>query len=347
MSLGSYYSVPYADTTPVGGRRDSSPALLNTSRSMRTGRVLLMFALSCSITNLIQGFKRFGAAPRVSRTRRHTMLRPDQAHGFDPPPFAKNFFNEDSIPTHRLRLANLPTPVQCVVGGARDGILARLRELNIELYIKRDDATGGAELGGNKVRKLELLLCDAIVKECDSVVTIGGEQSNHCRATAAASRILNLSPHLILRTRRADAIERNEEDIGYTGNVLFDRMVGSTIYTCTPGEYGRLGSNKLVASVCDHLEKEGFAPYAIPVGGSNALGTWGYISAVEELMNQLESIQAEDSDFNFGHVVFATGSGGTAAGIALGLSLAYGADAHPAAEGKEAPVCHGIGVCDR
>ena len=179
------------------------------------------------------------------------------------------------------------------------------------------------------------------------MVTIGGEQSNHCRATAAASRMLNLSPHLILRTRRADAVQRNEDGIGHTGNVLFDRMVGSTIYTCTPGEYGRLGSDQLVRSVCEHLQTKGFTPYAIPVGGSNALGTWGYISAVDELMQQVESIQSEDSGFNFDHVVFASGSGGTAAGIALGLSLAHGADGHPAAESKVAPLCTGIGVCDR
>lgn len=314
----------------------------------RHRRALLMIVLSCSITNWIQGFKKLEGrtASRLSRRHMHHMLRPDTLHRYEPPSFAKNFFDEGAMPTHRLRLANLPTPVHRVIGGAQDGILARLKELNIKLYIKRDDATGGAELGGNKVRKLEMLMCDAIAKRCDSVVTIGGEQSNHCRATAAASRMMNLSPHLILRTRRADAIERNNEGMGYTGNVLFDRMVGSTIYTCTPGEYGRLGSNTLVGSVCDHLESNGFNPNAIPVGGSNALGTWGYISAVEELMHQLETIQSDDSDFNFGHVVFATGSGGTAAGIALGLSLAHGADAHPAAEGKEAPTCHGIGVCD-
>ena len=75
------------------------------------------------------------------------MLRPNTLHRYEPPSFAKNFFDEDAKPTHRLRLANLPTPVHRVVGGARDGILARLNELNIELFIKRDDATGGAEVG--------------------------------------------------------------------------------------------------------------------------------------------------------------------------------------------------------
>ena len=218
------------------------------------------------------------------------------------------------------------------------GILSRLSELNIRLCIKRDDATGGAELGGNKVRKLEFLLADALAKGCDSVVTIGGEQSNHCRATAAArcvfcsctcrrrwdlyhsmiragknwcfskltcqihvtslsnvrvSRMVGLSPHLILRTQRADAINSTTDDMGWTGNILFDWMVGSTIYTCMPGEYGRLGSNTLVNGVCDYIQfseksSNHSYPYPIPVGGSNGIGTWGYINAVDKLMNQLE-----------------------------------------------------------
>ncbi len=100
----------------------------------------------------------------------------------------------------RIRLANLPTPIHRIknVGSSSshdtnanngdddDGILSRLRDLNVEFYVKRDDATGGTELGGNKVRKLEFLLADALASGCDSIVTIGGEQSNHCRATAAA-----------------------------------------------------------------------------------------------------------------------------------------------------------------
>ena len=204
--------------------------------------------------------------------------------------------------------------------------------------------TGGTELGGNKVRKLEFLLADALAnKDCDSIVTIGGEQSNHCRATAAASRMVGLEPHLILRTRRADAIHTNEnEEIGWVGNVLFDRMVGSTIYTCTPGEYGRLGSNQLVDSVCEYLKTEQkLNPYGIPVGGSNALGSWGYINGVDELMQQIEQIRhSDDSDFALDHVVFATGSGGTATGIAVGLSLAYGS------VDQTCPEVHAVGVCD-
>jgi hypothetical protein len=127
-------------------------------------------------------------------------LRPvDTAHPYHPPTWTDGRLN--NVPRHRLHLANLPTPIHRIgqprklgdesgsVGGTN---LSRLQELNITLYIKRDDATGGVELGGNKVRKLEFLLADALAKGCDSVVTIGGEQSNHCRATAAARSVVSL-----------------------------------------------------------------------------------------------------------------------------------------------------------
>lgn len=119
--------------------------------------------------------------------------------------------------------------------------------------------TGGPELGGNKVRKLEFLLADALGRGCDSIVTIGGEQSNHCRATACAARLVGLHPHLILRNSRASSrsmpthpvdssspihstkhgqntFHDDDVSLGLQGNILFDRIVGSTIHTCTPGQ---------------------------------------------------------------------------------------------------------------
>ena len=291
-----------------------------------------------------------------------TFQQPDTLYPYTPPTWTSPLTN---VPKNgRLHLANLPTPIIQLIGTNRNNIrqqqnnknssiLSRLKELKIKLYIKRDDATGGVELGGNKLRKLEFLLADAIAKGCDSVVTIGGEQSNHCRATAAASRMVGLSPNLILRTRRADKIHEKTDELGFEGNILFDRMVGSTIYTCTPGEYGRVGSNKIVEHVCDYIAaNDGGKPYAIPVGGSNNIGSWGYINAVDELMNQMESMKQQDdsssSDFNLDHVVFATGSGGTAAGISLGLSMAYGSlgQRHPTTTGQSCPNLHAVGVCD-
>ncbi|KAL7548581.1 hypothetical protein ACHAWF_011860 [Thalassiosira exigua] len=325
--------------------------------------VVLLFMTSACATSALVNLVQRRHLPRLRSLSSHrrtplamSLQRPDAAHPYQPPDWAKDVLK--NAPEHgRLHLANLPTPVYLIrsIGSSagEDGILSRLDELNIKLYVKRDDATGGAELGGNKVRKLEFLLADALAKGCDSVVTIGGEQSNHCRATAAASRMVGLSPHLILRTRRADAIQDKKEDMGWTGNVLFDRMVGSHIYTCTPGEYGRLGSNKLVDSVCDYIRFEQNShenPYPIPVGGSNAVGTWGYINGVDELMQQLEGNDdgGSSSEVSLDHVIFATGSGGTATGIAAGLSLAYGSlgARHPATLNQTSPQVHAVGVCD-
>ncbi len=303
-----------------------------------------------------------------------SLQQPDTVYPYKPPSWAVSKLT--NVPKHgRLHLANLPTPLQLIgtdriqkqTGsssnnnnniGNRISILSRLKELNINLYIKRDDATGGVELGGNKLRKLEFLLADAIAKDCDSVVTIGGEQSNHCRATAAASRMVGLNPNLILRTRRADKIHDKTDELGFEGNILFDRMLGSTVYTCTPGEYGRVGSKKLVEHVCNYTvsndDDDGRKPYPIPVGGSNGVGSWGYINAADELMHQMGLLTKQQQDqqeqkgddkineasnFNMDHLVFATGSGGTAAGISLGLSLAC------ESVGQSCKM-HAVGVCD-
>ena len=158
---------------------------------------------------------------------------------------------------------------------------------------------------------------------------------------ATACRMVGLEPHLILRTKRANEVEKckEEDSFGYVGNILFDRMAGASIHTCTPGEYGRVGSEGLIESLKQDLESriEKKKVYKIPVGGSNGLGTWGYIEAVDELMNQID----EDSDI-IDHVVFACGSGGTAAGISLGLTLAY----HENENIENLPKVHAVGVCD-
>jgi len=155
--------------------------------------------------------------------------------------------------------------------------------------------------------------------------------------------MVGLTPHLILRTKRANEVEKDKEQdaFGYVGNILFDRIAGATIHTCTPGEYGRVGSQGLIEAVSQDLESrdsvEKKKVYKIPVGGSNGLGTWGYIEGVEELLNQID-----ESDASIDHVVFASGSGGTAAGISLGLSLAF----HEKHKIDSMPKVHGVGVCD-
>jgi D-cysteine desulfhydrase len=289
------------------------------------------------------------------------MLLPSKPVPFAPPKWCEGRLTQ--VPTHRFELANLPTPLYQIVHGRPQVFV----ENDITLLIKRDDATGGVELGGNKLRKLEFLLADAILSHnSDCVVTIGGEQSNHCRATAAASRMLGLEPHLILRTRKVGAPPSSTDsttssvDLGTTGNLLVDRVLGSQIYMCTPGEYGRVGSDQLVARVCAYLAQQtnngdkndhnhGSShptgkrrrPYAIPVGGSNGIGSWGYIRAVDELVTQLQNQTVE-------HIVFASGSGGTAAGIVLGVALAYGKSQRQCSSfaSLPSPQVHAVGVCD-
>ncbi|CAI7773198.1 unnamed protein product, partial [Closterium sp. NIES-53] len=133
----------------------------------------------------------------------------------------------------------------------------------------RDDLSG-MELSGNKVRKLEFLLADALAKGADTLITIGGIQSNHCRATAVAARLAGLEAHLILRTSRALA----DSDPGLEGNLLVERMVGARVHLVTKEEYAKHGSEHLGNVLAQRLAAEGRKPYVIPVGGSNALGAW-------------------------------------------------------------------------
>jgi len=143
---------------------------------------------------------------------------------YEAPSWSRNVLR--SAPRHgRLHLANLPTPLYRIDYWSNDDdavSLARrmVQSLDLKLYVKRDDATGAVELGGNKIRKLEFPLAECLMEGFDSVVTIGGEQSNHCRATAAAARMVGLQPHLILRSPRAN----KDDDLGLTGNLLSGRV---------------------------------------------------------------------------------------------------------------------------
>ena len=208
-------------------------------------------------------------------------------------------------PTRRYNLARTPTPVhRWHLPGTPDGC---------EVYIKRDDLTG-MQLSGNKVRKLEFLLAEAMDEDADCVITIGGVQSNHCRATAVAARYLGLDSHLILRAPQSIA---ETGDPGLVGNLLVERAVGANIHLVTKREYAAHGSVALAESLRRRLEREGKRPYVVPVGGSNAVGTWGYVDAMAELAAQM----GEDHPHPFTDIVLACGSGGTAAGVALGAAL--------------------------
>jgi len=202
----------------------------------------------------------------------------------------------------RLDMANTPTPLQPL---KRFG-----KKLGVELYIKRDDLTG-AGLSGNKIRKLEFVLADALECGADTVLTCGGAQSNHARATAIAAAMLGLSCRLILRTPDTSNPPALE------GNILLDRLVGSEIVWITPEEYKR--RDEIFEREAAALRKSGRKPYVIPEGASNALGAWGYIRAAEELADDLANLH--DGMDRPTTIISATGSGGTSAGLILGTHM--------------------------
>lgn len=214
----------------------------------------------------------------------------------------------------KLRLAHLPTPVW------RHPALDRL--VGAEVWVKRDDMTAGAE-AGNKIRKLEYLLADALHQRADLVLTCGAAQSNHARATALLSRQVGLDCWLFLRTQ-AQADERP------IGNLLLDRLASVPVHFVTPTEYA--ARKQLLEDVAAQQLRTGRHAYIIPEGGSNGLGSLGYVDAMFEVEEQarLGLLPA-----HFDQVVFACGSGGTAAGVALGLSATGLSD-----------VAHAIAVCD-
>jgi D-cysteine desulfhydrase len=207
----------------------------------------------------------------------------------------------------RIRLANLPTRGHWLRYGQTD----RPREdaQRFKIWLKRDDHTG-SELMGNKVRKLEYLMAEAVAEGATHVITCGGEQSNHARATAFAAAQLGMKSLLILRT------DDPENPPAATGNILLDRLVGAELQWISRAAWR--DRNQLLAEAADRVRRAGDRPYVIPEGGSNALGSWGYLRAAHELADDLAGIASPDQPVT---VVYACGSGGTAAGLILGGKL--------------------------
>jgi L-cysteate sulfo-lyase len=199
----------------------------------------------------------------------------------------------------RLRFAHLPTPLEPMENLTR--ILG-----GPTLYIKRDDCTG-LSTGGNKARKLEFLMADALGRSADTVVTHGAVQSNHVRQTAAIATKLGVGCHILLEDRTGD---QRPEYCG-SGNVFLDRLHGAEISWCPAGT----DMVTALQSTVDRLEQQGQRPYAIPGGGSNAIGALGYASCAIELLGQ-----ARELGIPLDHVLLATGSAGTQAGLLAGLA---------------------------
>lgn len=201
----------------------------------------------------------------------------------------------------RGRWARLPTPVEKLKLSA---------ELGIDLWVKRDDQTG-FELAGNKVRKLEFLAQDALDKGATTLVTCGGVQSNHCRATAALAAKLGLRCVLLLRG----------EEPPLRSNYLLDKLFGAEVFFLTKEQYYE-GMGELRIMIDSQIRSQGGKSYFIPEGGSNGLGSFGYAEAFLEIERQ----RKETGEAPFDSIVFAHGSGGTHAGLILG-KLMSGAEA--------------------
>jgi D-cysteine desulfhydrase len=224
----------------------------------------------------------------------------------------------------RIRLANQPTRGHWLRYGQTD----RPRNGNdrFKIWMKRDDQTG-SELSGNKVRKLEYLMAEALAQDATHVITCGGEQSNHARATALAAAQLGLKSILILRT------DDPENPPAATGNILLDRLVGAELqWISRPAWRDR---TQLLAEAAERVRRAGDRPYVIPEGGSSALGSWGYLRAMHELADDLCGVATPDHPVT---VVYACGSGGTGAGLILGAKL-LGLD-------KRGIRVAGVNVCD-
>ena len=197
----------------------------------------------------------------------------------------------------RLLLAQTPTPL--ILQERFSAHCAGPR-----IWVKRDDMTGGV-ISGNKVRKLEFSLAAALEQGCDTVITCGGVQSNHCRTTAVLCAQLGLKCHLVLR----GAEEAPD------GNLLLDKLVGANISFYPNTEYtARAG--EILQYWQDDYQQRGHKAFVIPVGASDGIGLWGYIAACQELAADFQR-----HGISPGHIVSATGSGGTQGGLTVGNAL--------------------------
>ena len=201
----------------------------------------------------------------------------------------------------RVELAHLPTPLEPMprlsehLGGPR-------------LWVKRDDCTGRAT-GGNKTRKLEFSMAEALAQGADTVITVGAVQSNHVRQTAAAACKLGFRCEVLLEHRVTDP----SDAYANSGNILLDRIFGANLR-----EYpGGTDFDTAMAEVAAEIEASGGKPYLIPGGASNRVGALGYVNCALELLEQ-----ADEQGIVVDHLVTATGSAGTQAGLIVGLKAA-------------------------
>ncbi len=212
----------------------------------------------------------------------------------------------------RISLANLPTKVEK---------LPKLsEELGVNIFLKRDDGTG-IEVSGNKIRKLEFSLKEALDNGCDVLITCGGSQSNHCRAVAQCAAKLGLKSVLLLR---------GEDNGVYQGNLLLDKLFNATTEFITPDQYKNHRTD-MMNEIKNQYEKDGFKPYIIPEGASNGIGLFGYFHGMQEIMKDEDSL-----NIKFDVIGVTVGSAGTYGGLVLGNTLLNNNES----------IITGINICD-
>ncbi len=240
---------------------------------------------------------------------------------------------------NKISLANLPTKIEK---------LERLsKKSGVNFFIKRDDQTG-TEFSGNKIRKLEFSVKEALDRGCDMLITTGGIQSNHCRATVSIAARLGLKVAVLLRVPKKDQQTTGSHRIGkdeafnfvfgergdltlpeVEGNYFLDRLMGADVQFCSPEEYSA-HRNDIMQLMSDRYAQKGFKPYIIPEGASNGVGALGYYYAMKEIVRQEKELGVV-----FDTVVVACGSGGTSSGLNLANKI-----------GKLGKRVIGICVCD-
>jgi len=195
----------------------------------------------------------------------------------------------------RIKLGHFPTPIEHL-----KNVSQHLDGPNI--FIKRDDCTGLAT-GGNKTRKLEFLIPDAIKNKAELIVTVGAIQSNHARQTAAACSLKGLKCLIILEQRLKDPPDAYMN----SGNVFLNKLLGAEVMLCPKDQDILEYSTKVV----EDIKSKGTNVYFIPGGGSNSIGALGYVECFKEILEK-------NSKYNFTHIIHATGSSGTQAGLLAG-----------------------------
>ena len=198
---------------------------------------------------------------------------------------------------NRLNLANLPTPLTPLERFT-------IPNFDVKIWVKPDELTG-MEVSGNKIRKLEFTIAHALDEGCDVLITCGGVQSNHCRATAILGARLGIKVHLILRGEKPEHPD---------GNLLMDYLVGAEISFLPQQEWGK--HVELAHELRQQYHQQGSKAHFIPIGATDEIGLWGYIAASEELKNDFET-----NGISPDYIVTATGSGGTQGGLVVGSKL--------------------------